>query len=149
MDIQNKKIPEAEFEQLRKEVLTQWPTGKDVNLEEAVAYHKSMPENKDFSKKLIKAKKENRTLIEPRAGVPVIDEHIKLLKYLQDNGEADLLPTTIDSYTRQNRYAEAENGINESIRMERAMLNGFPAVKLLTALTLRYKSDMARRMHDC
>jgi methylaspartate mutase epsilon subunit len=128
MDIQNKKISEAEFEQLRKEVLTQWPTGKDVNLEEAVAYHKAMPENKDFSKKLIKAKKENRTLIEPRAGVPVIDEHIKLLKYLQDNGEADLLPTTIDSYTRQNRYAEAENGINESIRMERAMLNGFPAV---------------------
>lgn len=128
MDIQNKKISEAEFEQLRKEVLTQWPTGKDVNLEEAVAYHKSMPENKDFSKKLIKAKKENRTLVEPRAGVPVIDEHIKLLKYLQDNGEADLLPTTIDSYTRQNRYAEAENGINESIRMDRAMLNGFPAV---------------------
>jgi methylaspartate mutase epsilon subunit len=128
MDIQNKKISEAEFEQLRKEVLTQWPTGKDVNLEEAVAYHKSMPENKDFSKKLIKAKKENRTLIEPRAGVPVIDEHIKLLKYLQDNGEADLLPTTIDSYTRQNRYAEAENGISESIKLNRAMLNGFPAV---------------------
>lgn len=128
MDIQNKKIPEAEFEQIRKEVLTQWPTGKDVNLEEAVAYHKAMPEKKDFSKKLIKAKNENRTLIEPRAGVPVIDEHIKLLKYLQDNGEADLLPTTIDSYTRQNRYTEAENGINESIKLNRAMLNGFPAV---------------------
>lgn len=128
MDIQNKKISEAEFEQLRKEVLTQWPTGKDVNLEEAVAYHKSMPEKKDFSKKLIKAKQEKRTLVEPRAGVPVIDEHIKLLKYLQDNGEADLLPTTIDSYTRQNRYAEAENGISESVKLNRAMLNGFPAV---------------------
>jgi methylaspartate mutase epsilon subunit len=128
MDIQNKKISEAEFEQLRKEVLTQWPTGKDVNLEEAVAYHKAMPEKKDFSKKLIKAKQEKRTLVEPRAGVPVIDEHIKLLKYLQDNGEADLLPTTIDSYTRQNRYAEAENGISESIKLDRAMLNGFPAV---------------------
>lgn len=128
MDIQNKKISEAEFEQLRKEVLTQWPTGKDVNLEEAIAYHKAMPEKKDFSKKLIKAKQEKRTLVEPRAGVPVIDEHIKLLKYLQDNGEADLLPTTIDSYTRQNRYAEAENGISESIKLDRAMLNGFPAV---------------------
>jgi methylaspartate mutase epsilon subunit len=128
MDIKNKKISEAEFEQLRKEVLTQWPTGKDVNLEEAVAYHKAMPESKDFSKKLIKAKQEKRTLVEPRAGVPVIDEHIKLLKYLQDNGEADLLPTTIDSYTRQNRYAEAENGISESIKLNRAMLNGFPAV---------------------
>ncbi len=128
MDIKNIKISEAEFEQLRKEVLTQWPTGKDVDLEEAVAYHKAMPESKDFSKKLIKAKQEKRTLVEPRAGVPVIDEHIKLLKYLQDNGEADLLPTTIDSYTRQNRYAEAENGISESIKLNRAMLNGFPAV---------------------
>ena len=39
-----------------------------------------------------------------------------------------MLPTTIDSYTRQNRYKEAENGISESIRLDRAMLNGFPAV---------------------
>lgn len=128
MDIQNKKISEAEFSQLRKEVLAKWPTGKDVNLQEAVDYHKSLPEEKIFSNKLVKAKNEHRTLTQPRAGVPVIDEHIKLLRYLQDNGDADLLPTTIDSYTRQNRYEEAENGIKESIRLNRAMLNGFPAV---------------------
>ena len=128
MDIQNKRISDQEFEQLRKEVLTQWPTGQEVNLEEAVAYHKSMPVSRLFSKKLSDAKRDGRTLIQPRAGVPVIEEHIKLLQYLQDNGEADLLPTTIDSYTRQNRYEEAENGINESIRLGRAMLNGFPAV---------------------
>ena len=128
MDIQNKKIPEGEFMEMRKEVLTQWPTGRDVDLEEAVAYHKSLPENKIFTTKLNDAKEKGNTLIQPRAGVPVIDEHIKLLKYLQDNGEADLLPTTIDSYTRQNRYEEAENGINESLRLNRAMLNGFPAV---------------------
>ena len=47
---------------------------------------------------------------------------------MQDKGEADLLPTTIDSYTRQNRYEEAENGILESIKSQRSMLNGFPAV---------------------
>ena len=128
MDIQNKRISDQEFAQLRQEVLAQWPTGKDVNLEEAVAYHKSMPQSRLFSKKLSDAKRDGRTLIQPRAGVPVLEEHIKLLQYLQDNGEADLLPTTIDSYTRQNRYEEAENGINESIRLGRAMLNGFPAV---------------------
>ena len=50
MDIQNKKISDAEFEQLRKEVLTQWPTGKDVDLQEAVEYHKSMPEERKFGK---------------------------------------------------------------------------------------------------
>ena len=128
MVIQNKKIPDAEFQALRQEVLAQWPTGKDVNLEEAVAYHKSMPENRIFSKKLIAAKKSGRTLIQPRAGVPVVERHIELLQHLEKYGEADLLPTTIDSYTRQNRYKEAENGINESLRLDRAMLNGFPAV---------------------
>ena len=38
------------------------------------------------------------------------------------------LPSTIDSYTRQNRYSEAERGIEESKIMGRSMLNGFPAV---------------------
>ena len=128
MDLKNKKISEAEFLALREEVLTQWPTGKDVNLEEAVAYHKAMPKEKIFSEKLIKAKESGDTLVQPRAGVPVIEEHIKLLNYLEDVGEADLLPTTVDSYTRLNRYEEAENGIEESIRLGRAMMNGFPPV---------------------
>ncbi|MBP3645804.1 MAG: methylaspartate mutase subunit E [Clostridia bacterium] len=128
MDIQNKRIPDSEFHLLRQEVLTQWPTGKDVNLEEAVAYHKAMPENRIFGQKLLKAKKAKTTLVQPRAGVPVVERHIELLQHLQDKGEADLLPTTIDSYTRQNRYKEADNGINESLRLDRAMLNGFPAV---------------------
>ncbi len=128
MDIQNKRIPDAEFEALRKEVLTQWPTGKDVDIDEAVAYHKAMPESRNFSKKLLAAKAARRTLVQPRAGVPVIEEHIKLMQYLEEHGEADLLPSTIDSYTRQNRYEEAENGIAESIRLGRALMNGFPAV---------------------
>ena len=128
MDIQNKRISDAEFNALRQEVLAQWPTGKDVDLEEAVAYHKAMPETRDFAKKLINAKAVGKTLVQPRAGVPVLEEHIKLMQYLEKEGEADLLPSTIDSYTRQNRYAEAENGIKESERLGRAMLNGFPAV---------------------
>ena len=128
MDIQNKRIPEGEFMAMRQEVLNQWRTGKDVNLEEAIAYHKAMPASRNFSQKLLDAKRDGRTLVQPRAGVPVLEEHIKLMQYLQEHGEADLLPSTIDSYTRQNRYTEAENGINESIRLGRAMLNGFPAV---------------------
>ena len=128
MDIQNKRIGEGEFMAMRQEVLNQWPTGKDVNLEEAIAYHKAMPASRNFSQKLLDAKRDGRTLVQPRAGVPVVEEHIKLMQYLQDHGEADLLPSTIDSYTRQNRYEEAENGIAESIRLGRAMLNGFPAV---------------------
>ena len=76
MDIQNKRISDGEFARLRQEVLTQWPTGKDVNLEEAVAYHKAMSDDRSFSKKLLAAKTAGTTLVQPRAGVPVIDEHI-------------------------------------------------------------------------
>ena len=128
MDIRNKRLSDDEFYGIRKEILEQWPTGKDVDFDEAVEYHKNMPESKSFSRKLSAAKKERRTLIQPRAGVALIDEHIKLLQYLQNQGEADLLPTTIDSYTRQNRYEEAEVGIKESIHTQKSMLNGFPAV---------------------
>ena len=46
MDIQNKKISIDEFNRQRQEVLTQWHTGKDVDLQEAVDYHKSMPQER-------------------------------------------------------------------------------------------------------
>ena len=128
MDLQNKRIPDQEFYKIREEVLQQWPTGKAVNLDEAIAYHKSLPDKKVFSKKLIDAKNRGVTLIQPRAGVALIKDQIELLTYLQNKGEADLLPTTIDSYTRQNRYEEAETGIRESFKEGRSMLNGFPAV---------------------
>ena len=128
MEIQNRKIPEGEFMAMRQEVLQQWPTGRDVDLTEAAVYQKQQKPSRNFSARLIEAKKEHKTLIQPRAGVPVLEEHIKLLQYLEKEGEADLLPTTIDSYTRQNRYTEAEEGIKASQEEGRAMLNGFPAV---------------------
>ena len=128
MESKNKRLTEEEFQAQRKEVLAQWPTGKDVNFEEAVAYHKALPEEKVFSAKLNKAKAEGVTLIQPRAGVALVDEHIKLMRYLENEGEADLLPSTIDAYTRQNRYEECQKGIDESIRLGKSMLNGFPAV---------------------
>ena len=128
MELQNKKMSNDEFYSLQKEILTQWPTGADVNFEEAVEFHKSMPDSKVFGKKLVKAKKEGKTLVQPRAGVALVQEHIDLLTYLQDKGGADLLPTTIDSYTRQNRYKEAEVGIQESVRECKSMLNGLPVV---------------------
>ena len=77
MEIQNRKIPEGEFMAMRQEVLQQWPTGRDVDLTEAAAYQKQQKPSRNFSARLIEAKKEHRTLIQPRAGVPVLEEHIK------------------------------------------------------------------------
>ncbi|MDR3170930.1 MAG: methylaspartate mutase subunit E, partial [Treponema sp.] len=66
MELENKRISDDEFYKIRKEVLQQWPTGKDVNLEDGFAYHKSLPEHKIFSKKLLSAKAAGTTLIQPR-----------------------------------------------------------------------------------
>jgi len=128
VELKNKKWTDEQFFNEREEVLKQWPTGKEVNLQEAVDYLKKLPEEKNFAMKLLKAKKEGKTLAQPRAGVALLDEHIELLKYLQDEGEADLLPSTIDAYTRQNRYDECEVGIKESEKAGRSLLNGFPGV---------------------
>ena len=55
IDIKNKKWTDDEFYKVRKEVLATWPTGSEVDLDEAIAYHKSLPEHKVFSNKLNKA----------------------------------------------------------------------------------------------
>ena len=126
--MKNKRLEIDEFNAQRQEVLKQWSTGEGVNFEEVVIYHKAMPREKVFAEVLAKAKAEGRTLAQPRAGVASINEHIEMLKHLQDEGGADLLPTTIDSLTRQNRYQEAEKGIDEGKESGRSMINGFPAV---------------------
>lgn len=129
-DIRNKRLSDEEFYGIRKEILQGWPTGKDVeNIQDGIDYQKSIPAAKRFANKLLDARAQGITLTQPRAGVALTDKHIELLQFLQNEGEADLLPTTIDSYTRQNRYKEAEVGIEESKRQGgRSLLNGFPAV---------------------
>lgn len=127
-NLQNKKWSEEEFFALRREVLQQWPTGAAVDLADTLRYLKGVPEHKNFARKLRWAKENRLTLAQPRAGVALIDQHILLLRYLQEEGGADLLPTTIDSYTRQNRYGECQLGIDESVKAGRSLLNGFPAV---------------------
>mgnify|MGYP000763211086 FL=1 len=74
------------------------------------------------------AKKRGITLAQPRAGVALIEQHIELLNFLDKEGGADLLPSTIDSYTRQNKYENCERGIEESKKAGRSLLNGFPGV---------------------
>lgn len=126
--VKNEKWSEEKFFKVRKKTLAQWHTGLKVDLDEAVEYHKKMPPHKNVPHVLRQVVKEGRTLVQPRGGVALVDDHIKLLRYLQDEGGADILPTTIDSYSRTQRYKEAQRGIEESVKNGRSMLNGLPAV---------------------
>lgn len=129
MKLQNKKWTDEQFYAVREEVLATWPTGEEVrDLQACIEYTKAIPEEKNFAIKLEKADAIGKTLAQPRAGVATIEQHLELMTYLQNVGEADLLPSTIDSYTRQNRYENCEDGIKESKLEGRSLLNGFPAV---------------------
>jgi len=128
MELKNERWSEEEFLRERQKVLSLWPTGQEVNLFEAVDYLRDIPPERKYALEVVKAKKEGRTLVQPRGGVALIEDHITLLRCLQDRGGADLLPTTTDTYTRNLRFQEAQRGIEESIQGGRSMLNGLPLV---------------------
>jgi methylaspartate mutase epsilon subunit len=128
MEIKNKKLTEDEFFKERKEVLTQWPTGKDVDLDEAIAFHKSLPPHKNWVTKMRYAREHGETYAITGMGKATIEEQIELLTYVEKQGLADILGTSVDSYSRQNDYAAAQKGLDESVKRGRSALNGLPLV---------------------
>jgi len=128
MSSEQAEMSRQDFDAQRETVLQTWPTGEGLSLEDGFRYQSDLPAAKRFSTVLNQAHREGRILLQPRAGVALIDEHIRLLRYLEEEGGADLLPTTIDAYTRQNRYKEAAKGIEKSLAAGTSLLNGFPAV---------------------
>ncbi len=123
-------IDRDEFAVMRRDNLARWPTGGEVDLDEAVAYHHAMPRHKRAPDVIRAAHREGRTLVQPRGGFGTLEMHLDLVRRLETDGLADILPTTTDSYTRNERFHEAEKGMEESRRLGRSMLNGLPVVNL-------------------
>lgn len=121
------RLDEDEFLALRAAVLAQWPTGAEVDLESGLEVLRALPEHKNASLVLARAQDDGRTLVQPRGGVATVEGQVELLVHLQEAG-ADLLPSTLDSYTRTIRFEEAEAGLLRSLESGESFLNGFPAV---------------------
>lgn len=124
--LKNKRLDDAAFIVDRECVVKSWPSGSHVDFDLGVARHQALPESMRFASALAAAAEHGRTLLQPRAGVALIPDQGALLNELSPY--CDLLPTTIDAYTRHNRYAEAQFGIDRSSSVGTSMLNGFPAV---------------------
>lgn len=122
------RIPDDEFARMREENLARWPTGAAVDFDAAVDYHKNLPMHKRLAWVMRQADAEGRTLTQPRGGFGTLELQTELMKTLDEEGLADIVPTTTDSYTRNERWEQAQNGIEESKRLGRSMLNGFPMV---------------------
>jgi methylaspartate mutase epsilon subunit len=122
------QIPADDFDRMRRENLARWPTGAEVDLDEVVALHKAMPVHKRLGAVMRRADAEGRCLTQPRGGFGTLALQLELMRELDKTGLADIVPTTTDSYTRNEQWAKAELGVKESEKAGRSMLNGFPMV---------------------
>jgi methylaspartate mutase epsilon subunit len=114
------------FELARQEVLEQWKTGSGA---------RGLAGNAQFllrqpSFPRIQAQTrmgQNKMLVQPRSGVALIGEQIKLFKNFKRAG-VKVLSYQVDSLTRNNNYTGAEEAIRESSLMRTSTINGFPLV---------------------
>ena len=121
-------IPREEFRRMREANLARWPTGSDVDFDAAVARHKALPRHKRLAEAMRAAHRERRCLTQPRGGFATLAMQKALMIALDREGLADIVPTTTDSYTRNEQFAAAQKGVDESERLGRSLLNGFPIV---------------------
>ena len=121
-------IPGDEFRRARAANLARWPTGGEVDFAAAVARHKALPPHKRLADAMRRAHRERRCLTQPRGGFATLAMQKALMIALDRDGLADIVPTTTDSYTRNEQFAAAQKGVAESERLGRSLLNGFPIV---------------------
>jgi methylaspartate mutase epsilon subunit len=121
-------IPEDAFQAMRRENLARWPTGAEVDFGAAVERHKALPRHKQLAWVMREADRQRRCLTQPRGGCGTFEMHRELMVTLDREGLADVVPTTTDSYTRNEQWQLAQQGIEESEKAGRSLLNGYPMV---------------------
>lgn len=114
------------FESHRREVLEHWKTGNGARdmagnaqfLLRQPSFPRAQGEvNMDHS----------QILVQPRSGVALVDEQINLFRSFKRAG-ARVLSYQVDSLTRNNNYAGAEEAIRDSHLAGTSTINGFPVV---------------------
>jgi methylaspartate mutase epsilon subunit len=140
LPLSEQRIADDVFDEMRRENLGRWPTGADVRIDAAVERQKSLPRHKQLAWVMREAEREGRCLTQPRGGFGTFELHRELMETLDRVGLADVVPTTTDSYTRNEQWQLAQKGIEESKKAGRSMLNGYPMVN--------YGVDCARQLVD-
>ena len=62
INIKNKRLTDEEFFRDRGQVLAEWPTGKDVDLEDGIEFQKGLPDSRVYARRLARAKSEQRNV---------------------------------------------------------------------------------------
>jgi len=142
MKLANKKWTEEELFEIRKDVLAQWPTGKEVeDLDANIKWVKEhIPPSKNRNVLTDKAAEEGLFELNYAVGQATFEMTKELFAYCEDLKPSNREIYT-DSYTRKLKYDLAEQGIKRSEKEGYNVLNGYPMVN--------YGVDKARELVEC
>jgi methylaspartate mutase epsilon subunit len=128
IELKNKKLTNEEFFGMRKEVIAQWHSGKDVeNLDDSIAYCKKMRPQRNFHLRQEAMEKAGFIDLELAAGRTTIEETVKMIQFSEAMEPGSWCIYT-DSYTRKVNFQKAQEVIDRSKRENKSLLNGLPVV---------------------
>lgn len=113
------------FESHRREVLEHWKTGHDAR--DLASNAQFLLQQPSFPGVQARVMDHGQMLVQPRSGVALIGEQIRLFDNFKRAG-VKVLSYQVDSLTRNNNYAGAEEAIRESHVSGTSTLNGFPVI---------------------
>jgi len=123
--------------------LALWPTGREVDLDEAIEYQKKLPDSKNWHKVAQKLHDEGRTAIFPRAGTGLLEDQISLSKKLVESG-VPFIPVTTDSYYSSTRFRKGGKHPRRNEEDRRSLLNGYPIINYGVKQTRRIIESVDR-----
>ncbi len=126
------------FEGIRGQILSH-PRLTGVLHDEVTAHLAGLPDGCFAS--VCYASEHSSPYIQPRGGYATFDRQKQLTLALSKAG-ADILPLTIDSYTRQNDYERAQLLLGQSEEYGKDYLNGYPLVNHGFEITRLLFSDL-------
>lgn len=122
----DERVEPDSFERERREVLQQWKTGRGAaDLRANAEFLATQP---TFAARQ-RAVNEGSApiLVQPRSGVPGVEGQVRLFRAFREVG-VRVVSYQVDSLTRNNDYAAADEAIRESQATGAATLNGFPVI---------------------
>ena len=133
-------LDQHSFERQRTEVLASWRTGRWAqDMETNAEFLSRQPSFPRIQAHVNTGK--TQILIQPRSGVARVPEQIKLFRAFKSVG-ANVLSYQVDSMTRNNNYAGADEAIRESKISGTSTLNGFPVINHGVAALRRIISEV-------
>jgi methylaspartate mutase epsilon subunit len=143
--VSNEMLSDEEFDQERPVVYARSPETPVVDLDEAFEFCRREMSDRNCPAAMAQAKREGRTLVQPRAGVANLEGQ-RVLNQLLEQAGADIVPLTIDSMTRTHRFDHASKAALQSTPTK-SLLNGYPLIHHGVENTRRIVLDCHRPVH--